>query len=163
MTGRSGHGGTTGPANSTTNSQERKEKALLKTFVESLRYYRSTCGIGKKSANGILAIAGGWGHSLTLKGDGTVWAWGYNEAGQLGNGTNSDSNVPAQVLGLTGVTVIVGGYYHSLALKNDGTIWVWGHNRSGQLGNGTNSDSNVPVRVSIPRSRRKLLKWTHTK
>ena len=113
--------------------------------------------------DGILIIAEGWDHSLALKGDGTVWAWGYNEYGELGNGTNSDSNVPVQVLGLTGITAITEGWDHSLALKGDGTVWAWGYNGSGQLGNGTNINSNVPVQVSIPRSKRKLLKWTHTK
>ena len=97
----------------------------------------------------VTAIAGGWGHSLTLKNDGTVWTWGYNESGQLGNGTNSNSNIPVQVSGLTGITAIMGGHHHSLALKNDGTVWTWGYNGSGQFGNGTNSDSNVPVRVSM--------------
>ena len=103
--------------------------------------------------DGILAIAEDWDHSLALKGDGTVWTWGYNKYGQLGNGTNSDSNVPVQALGLTGVTVIAGGHYHSLALKNDGTVWAWGWNGEGELGNRTYSTSNVPIQVSILRSR----------
>ena len=102
----------------------------------------------------VTAIAGGWGHSLTLKNDGTVWTWGYNESGQLGNGTNDDSIVPVQVLGLTGITAIAEGWGHSLSLKDDGTVWTWGHNESGQLGNGTDSDSNVPVRVSVLRLRK---------
>ena len=68
--------------------------------------------------------------------------------GQLGNGTNTDSNVPVQVSSLTGITAIAGGGDHSLALKNDGTVWAWGWNGYGQLGNGTNTDSNVPVQVS---------------
>jgi hypothetical protein len=87
-------------------------------------------------------------HSLALKDDGTVWAWGYNGYGQLGNGTNTDSNVPVQVSGLTGITAIAWGGSHSLALKNDGTVWAWGYNGYGQLGNGTNTDSNLPVQVS---------------
>jgi hypothetical protein len=83
-----------------------------------------------------------------LKNDGTVWAWGYNGDGELGNGTNTDSNVPVPVSGLSGITAIAGGGYHSLALKNDWTVWAWGYNEYGQLGNGTNTDSNVPVPVS---------------
>jgi alpha-tubulin suppressor-like RCC1 family protein len=50
------------------------------------------------SLTGIMAIAGGGWHSLALKSDGTVWAWGHNYSGQLGNGTNIDSNVPVQVV-----------------------------------------------------------------
>ncbi|MBB6690751.1 DUF5011 domain-containing protein [Cohnella xylanilytica] len=71
-------------------------------------------------------VSGGLGHSLALKSNGTVVAWGYNNFGQL--------NVPA---GLDGVTSIAAGYYHSLALKSDGSIVAWGYNNSGQ--------SNVPA------------------
>ena len=82
-----------------------------------------------------------------MKQDGTVWAWGGNEYGELGNGTNTDSNVPVQVSGLTGITAIAGGGSHSLALKQDGTVWAWGGNEYGELGNGTNTNSNVPIQV----------------
>src|SRR3990170_1018617 len=96
-----------------------------------------------------VAIAGEEDHSLALKNDGTVWAWGYNLYGQLGNGNNTNSNVPVQVAGLTGITAIAGGgRAHSLALRNDGTVWAWGFNTSGQLGNGTLTNNNVPVPVS---------------
>jgi hypothetical protein len=101
------------------------------------------------SLTGITAIAAGdGGHSLALKNDGTVWAWGDNEYGELGNGTNTNSNVPVQVSGLTGITAIAGGVVHSIAVKNDGTVWAWGNNGNGQLGNGTNTNSNLPVQVS---------------
>ncbi len=95
--------------------------------------------------SGVTAIAGGGSHSLALKGDGTVWAWGYNAFGQLGNGTNADSNTPVEVSGLSGVTAIAAGAEHSLALKSDGTVWAWGR---GQSGNATFTDSNTPVEVS---------------
>ena len=98
---------------------------------------------------GITAIAvGGHFHSLALKNDGTVWAWGRNQYGQLGNGTTTNSNVPIQVSSLTSITAIAAGYDHSLALKNDGTVQAWGNGEEGQLGNGTNTSSNVPVQVS---------------
>jgi len=97
---------------------------------------------------GITAIAGGGAHSLALKNDGMVWAWGWNLYGQLGNGTNTDSNVPVQVSSLTDIIAIAAGWEHSVALKNDGTLWAWGWNTYGELGDGTNGDSNVPVQVS---------------
>ena len=88
-------------------------------------------------------------HSLALKQDGTVYAWGYNIYGELGNGTDGgSSNVPVPVSGLTGITQIACGYYHSLAIKIDNTAWAWGYNGSGELGNGTNTNSNVPVQVT---------------
>ena len=87
-------------------------------------------------------------HSLALKSDGTVWAWGYNNYGQLGDGTTTDRHTPVSVSGLTGVTAIAGGYGHSLALKSDGTVWAWGYNSYGQLGDGTTTDRHTPVDVS---------------
>jgi hypothetical protein len=80
--------------------------------------------------------------------DGSVWSWGYNATGQLGNGTTTDSDVPVPVSGLSGVTAVAGGAFHSLAIVNNGTVWGWGRNNDGQLGNGTTTDSHVPVQVS---------------
>jgi alpha-tubulin suppressor-like RCC1 family protein len=111
---------------------------------------KSNVPVQVSSLTGVIAIAAGAYHSLALKNDGTVWAWGDNGFGQLGNGTNIvKSNVPVQVSSLTGVIAIAAGAYHSLALKNDGTVWAWGYNNYGQLGNGSNIFySNVPVQVS---------------
>ena len=97
---------------------------------------------------GVAAVAGGYYHSLALKSDGTVWAWGYNSFGQLGNNSTTDSTVPVPVISLTGVTGVAAGYYHNLALKNDGTAWAWGLNSAGELGNTGTTNSSVPVQVS---------------
>jgi len=75
---------------------------------------------------GATAISGGYFHSLALKNDGTVWAWGENPNGRLDRGANVVSNVPVHVLNLTDVTSIAGCYWHSLVLKNDGMVWAWG-------------------------------------
>jgi alpha-tubulin suppressor-like RCC1 family protein/C1A family cysteine protease len=96
---------------------------------------------------GVIAIAGGDYHSLALKNDGTVWAWGANDYGQLGNRSTNSSDFPIQVSNLTGIIAIAGGREHSLALKSDGTVWAWGLNCSGQLGNGTILNSNVPIQI----------------
>jgi len=93
-------------------------------------------------------IAAGGYHSLALRINGTVWAWGRNGNGQLGDGTNSERRTPVQVSNLTGVVAIAAGGSHSLALKSDGTVWAWGVNGSGQLGDGTNSERRTPVQVS---------------
>jgi hypothetical protein len=92
-------------------------------------------------------VSGGW-HSLAVKPDGTVWAWGDNTFGQLGNGTTTGSNVPIHVSGLTNVVSVAGGASHSIALKADGTVWAWGLNLYGALGNGTFDNSTTPVQVS---------------
>ena len=96
-------------------------------------------------SNVVAAIAGANPHSLALKGDGTVWAWGRNSEGQLGNGTTIDSLVPLQVNGLANGAAIAAGVYHSIALMNDGTVWTWGSNVNGELGDGTFINSPVPV------------------
>lgn len=92
-------------------------------------------------SNNVIAISAGGNHSLALRADGTVWAWGFNGAGQLGDGTTTLKRMPVQVTGLTGVTAISAGASHSLALKADDgkTVWVWGLNTDGQLGDGTTS------------------------
>jgi alpha-tubulin suppressor-like RCC1 family protein len=101
----------------------------------------------------VVEVAGGVTHSLALKSDGTVWAWGFNDVGQLGNGTTSSTANPnpVQASGLTDVVAIAAGSNHSLAVKSDGTVWAWGFNSQGMLGNGTSgtgTNSNVPVQAS---------------
>ena len=59
-----------------------------------------------------------------IKSDGTVWAWGDNYQGQLGDGTTTNRNTPVQVSGLTGVTAIAAGVGHTVAIKGDGTVWA---------------------------------------
>ena len=108
--------------------------------------------------NSVKAIMGGEIHNVALKSDGTVWCWGWNAFGQLGNGTTNDSWVPAQA-GLTAtppmtnVVKLGGRPYFTLAEKADGTIWAWGMNQFGQMGNGTltpfgSPPNSVPVMVS---------------
>jgi alpha-tubulin suppressor-like RCC1 family protein len=96
----------------------------------------------------VTAVAAGQYHSIALKTDGTVWAWGYNKYGQLGDGTTTDSTTPVQISGLTDVTAIAAGSLHTIALKPDGTVWAWGANSAGKLGDGTTTDSATPVQVS---------------
>jgi alpha-tubulin suppressor-like RCC1 family protein len=105
------------------------------------------------SLSGILAIAAGAHHSLALKGDGTVWSWGKNATGQLGDGSSGNNRLAPVQVGtagnwLTGVIAIAAGGDHSLALKSDGTLWAWGSNASGQIGDGTSGTNRLtPVQV----------------
>ncbi len=86
----------------------------------------------------IIAIEAGFGHNLALKADGTVWVWGANGDGQLGNGdTLRNSAFHPLQLGLSNIIAIAGGDQHSVAVKSDGTLWGWGQNGAGQLGDGT--------------------------
>lgn len=104
------------------------------------------------SSSYVIAISAGAHHALALKSDGTVWAWGQNGNGQLGDGTTTNRTSPVQVSGLTGIIAIAGGAMHSLALKNDSTVWAWGSNLAGQLGDSTMTTRSTPVQVHGPGS-----------
>ena len=100
-------------------------------------------------------MAAGQYHSVALKSGGTVWAWGSDEYGQLGDSdaVTPDTSVPVQVINsdssaLAGVIAIAAGQQHSLAAKSDGTVWAWGRNDYGQLGNNSTTRSLLPVEVS---------------
>ncbi len=101
----------------------------------------------------IVNIAAGGYHSLALADDGTVYAWGYNPTGQLGNGATVDSRTPVAVkatgtpMAGKNIIKIAAGVHNSLALASDGTVYTWGRGEFGQLGNGTTTDSNIPVAV----------------
>jgi alpha-tubulin suppressor-like RCC1 family protein len=111
----------------------------------------------------VVAVAAGLDHSLALKSDGTVWAWGANGNGQLGNGTNTPHLTPAQVPGLSGVVSIDAGFWGSLAIKSDGTVWTWGANSFGQLGDGTTTDRWSPVQmVGIANAARAAIRYRYT-
>lgn len=102
---------------------------------------RSICG-------GATPIAGGEGHTLAVNADGTVSAWGLNNAGQLGNGTLASSTTPVQVNGLSGVSEVTAGALSSYALASSGNVYGWGDNTFGELGDGTVTASTIPVQVS---------------
>jgi alpha-tubulin suppressor-like RCC1 family protein len=98
----------------------------------------------------VTAIAAGEWHSLFLKSDGSLWAMGWNEFGQLGDGDNNrpDVNSPERIV-TTNVTAIAAGWNHTLFLKDDGSLWAMGNNAFGQLGDGSlNSVGiNSPERI----------------
>jgi len=95
--------------------------------------------------NTYVKIAAGAVHSLALKTDGTLWAWGFNAYGQLGDGTQVDKNIP--VLIGSDYATIAAGSIHTLALKTDGTLWAWGFNGDGELGDGTVVNKFAPVQI----------------
>src|SRR5207244_2330518 len=114
-------------------------------------------------------IAAGATHALALKSNGTVWAWGSNGSGQLGDGTTTTRTTPVQVttLGTAGLAISAHANI-SHAVKTDRTLWSWGDNTSGaladgtvrtwganslgQLGDGTTTNRNAPVQPTGPSS-----------
>lgn len=105
----------------------------------------------------VIYISAGSYHSIAVNSNGDLYSWGWNGQGQLGNGTNTDSNVPLPVrtagtpmAGKKIVHVSTGGNFYkgsSLALSSEGKVYSWGANDQGQLGNGTATNSNLPVEV----------------
>lgn len=88
-------------------------------------------------------------HSVALKSDGTLWTWGRNSEGQLGNGTENDTDTPAQIGSLVWDS-LAGGASHTIGIRTVGldiTIWTWGSNNSGQLGIGSTTNQKIPTQV----------------
>ncbi len=99
-----------------------------------------------KVMDGVTAVScGSGGHVAAVKVDGSLWMWGSNGDGELGNGGTMDSTVPIKVL--DNVTTVSCGSSHTAAIKADGSLWMWGKNDRGQLGNGTAQGAAAPVKV----------------
>jgi len=91
-------------------------------------------------------VAGGIFHSSAIKTDGTLWTWGYNLYGNLGDNTTTQRYTPVTTfVGGANWKQVACGYYHTSAIKTDGTLWTWGTNGNGQLGDNTISQRNTPV------------------
>jgi uncharacterized repeat protein (TIGR01451 family) len=94
--------------------------------------------IAVPSFGGVRALSGGGffsgGHTVALKADGSVWDWGNNTYGQLGDGSTASSSAPVQTQSLAGVAAVSAGSDFTVALKSDGTVWAWGDDSSGQAG-----------------------------
>ncbi len=95
---------------------------------------------------GFTSVADGNGFVIALKSDGTVWGWGINSSGQLGDGTTMERTRPVQTFGLTGVTAIAASGSYGVALKSDGTVWVWGATFS--IGSNTSTVRTMPVQLT---------------
>lgn len=98
--------------------------------------------------SGIASMSAGAYYTCAITTGAAVKCWGYNDYGQLGDGTGIDRWHPVQVSGLeSGVLGLSVGLYHACAIVTDGALWCWGLNSYGQLGNGTGLDSSIPALV----------------
>ena len=94
----------------------------------------------------VAQVSGGGYHTVARKTDGTVWAWGANVGGELGNGTTTQSSTPVQV-GLANIVEISAGAMYSLARGADGSVWAWGQGGYGQIGDGVHENRPTPIRL----------------
>jgi alpha-tubulin suppressor-like RCC1 family protein len=93
-------------------------------------------------------VAGGNSHTAAIKTDGTLWTWGRNFYGQLGDNTTADKSSPIQTIASgTNWKLVAGGYSHTAAIKTDGTLWLWGRNSYGGLGDSTITPKSSPVQT----------------
>ena len=95
-----------------------------------------------------IQVSAGGNHSLGLKSNGTVWAWGSNGDGRLGDNTIVGKTSPVSIVGTTNDWVqLSAGDRHNVGLKSDGTAWAWGHGANGKLGNNASTNRSSPVLV----------------
>ena len=120
------------------------ESLTLKAVAYRVGWTTSTVTTGEYKR---VSISAGTYHTILAKADGTVWTWGGNYEGQIGDGTTTPRPTPTRILGLSGMVAVSAGYYHSVALKRDGTVWAWGRNMFGQLGDGTSTQRLGPVQA----------------
>jgi alpha-tubulin suppressor-like RCC1 family protein len=92
-------------------------------------------------------VVAGFDHNIAIKTDGSLWAWGKNYYGQLGDGTTINKNVPIKIGTDTDWQTIAAGNFQSRAIKTNGTLWAWGNN-SGSYGSGDSNNRYAPVAVS---------------
>lgn len=100
------------------------------------------------SNSGNIQTVSGDDFTLVLKDDGTVWSWGNNEHGQLGDGSTTNRGIPQCIPELQDICAIDAGPAQAFALKNDGTVYAWGDNSYGQLGIGTKHEALYPTKIT---------------
>ena len=118
-------------------------------FDPASEVYR-TFSVGRAEERFVKIFASGY-RSAGIRADGTLWAWGDNQFGKLGNGGQFREARPLQVGQHTDWVTVACGMNHTVGLRADGTLWAWGYNLAGQLGDGTRTNRENPVQIGSDR------------
>lgn len=102
---------------------------------------------GGSAGGGELQVVAGVFHNIVIKADGSLWAWGGNEGGQLGDGTTTNRSSPVRIGRDRDWASVAAGGAHTVAIRANGSLWAWGGNGQGQIGDGTMFDRSSPVRI----------------
>jgi alpha-tubulin suppressor-like RCC1 family protein len=96
------------------------------------------------------SVSAGPSHTMAIRTDGTLWGWGNNQHGQLGDNTTWERLSPVRIeMTVTNWASVSAGPSHTMAIRTDGTLWGWGNNQHGQLGDNTTFDRRIPVRIGL--------------
>ena len=132
------YNGQTESTTTTVNNAETTAEIVLGTSQSNPDYNFNTTGE-------IVQVVAGGSHSATVTKDGSLYMWGWNFHGQLGDGTTTDRYTPVKIMDNV-ASVSLGGY-HSAAITKDSNLYMWGGNGSGQLGDGITTNRNTPVKI----------------
>jgi len=121
--------------------------AITATTVDGKKTATCVVLVGDHNQQSNQKISAGSAHSAYIASDGSVWMWGSNAYGQLGDGTTATGYAPSKLSHIFDITDIACGDNYTLALQSGGAVWTWGNNAFGQLGDETKSSKNVPTRV----------------
>lgn len=98
----------------------------------------------------VVQVSAGGGHTCARRSDGTVWCWGYNPFGQLGNDDDTNTNYAVQAVGIATASEVAAGHNHTCAALTDGSVRCWGYNLYGEVGDGTTTNRDTPTQVRGP-------------
>jgi alpha-tubulin suppressor-like RCC1 family protein len=94
-----------------------------------------------------IMVSTGLYHTCALKADGTVWCWGGNQSGEIGDGTQTQRLAPVEIVFADPAVAVAAGAEHTCAILTDGSTWCWGRNQYGELGDGSMTGRTSPVQV----------------
>jgi len=117
---------------------------MLEGDIETLR---ENAGLSSLPLPPPTVISSSLHHTVAVRENGSLWTWGNNEYGQLGDGTRTNRATPTRIGTATNWSTVAAGANHTVAIRTDGTLWAWGFNGSGRLGDGTTFNRNAPVRI----------------